>query len=76
MGKCLSGQTSNGQISSGQISIWATVFLGKFIMGNCLLSKCCSEQIYLGKYLGANVSGQMSDGQMSYHRRVEMTTNE
>jgi hypothetical protein len=78
LGKCCSGQMSFwanvfwanvflgkylfGQMSSGQMSIWANVFLGKCLLGKWLLGK-----FVLGKCLWANVSGQLSYGQMSYH---------
>jgi hypothetical protein len=51
--KCLSGETSSWQMSSGQISFCANV----------------SAQMSPRKCLWANVSGQMSWGQMTYHRK-------
>jgi hypothetical protein len=61
------------------MSFWANVFLGKRLLGKRLMGKCPSGQMYfwanvfwanvvLGKCLWANVSGQMSYGQMSGHR--------
>jgi hypothetical protein len=73
------GKRPFGQMSSGQMSFWANVFLDKLLLG-----KCPSEQmslwanvfwadvfwanVVLGKCLWANVSGQMSYGQISGHR--------
>jgi hypothetical protein len=65
LGKCLSEQMSSGQTSYGQTSIWANIFLGKCLLGRCLLAN-----VVLGKCLWANVSGQMSYGQMSGHRHA------
>jgi hypothetical protein len=73
LGNYLSGQMSFWANVFWQMSFWANVFLGK-----CLLDKCPSGQmsfwanvllaiVDLGKYLWANVSGQMSYGQISYH---------
>jgi hypothetical protein len=77
------GKRPFGQMSSGQMSFWANVFLGKRLLGKRLMGKCPSGQmsfwanvfwadvfwanVVLGKRLWANVSGQMSFGQMSGH---------
>jgi hypothetical protein len=81
LGKCPSGQM---QTSSGQMFFWANVFLGKRLLDKICIGKCPSGQIsfwanvfwadvfsanvVLGKCLWANVSRQMSYGQMSCHR--------
>jgi hypothetical protein len=78
------GKRPSEQMSSGQMSFWANVFRGKRLLGKCLMGKCPSGQmsfwayvfwadvfwanVFLGKCLWANVSGQMSYGQMSGHR--------
>jgi hypothetical protein len=62
LGKCLSGQMSSGQMSSGQMSFWANVFWANVFWANVGLGKC----------LWANVSGQTSYGQMSYHHSAQL----
>jgi hypothetical protein len=69
LGKCL----------SGQMSFWANVFWANVFWANVHLGKCLSGQmssgqmlfwanVVLGKCIWLNVSGQMSYGQISYHR--------
>jgi hypothetical protein len=58
----------------GKMSFWANVFLGQMsfwpnvVWANVLLGKRC-----MSKCLWANVSGQMSYGQMSWNRKNHET---
>jgi hypothetical protein len=58
MGKCLMGNRLMGKCPWGQMSFWSNVFWVNVLWANVVLGKC----------LCANVSGQMSHGQMSAHR--------
>jgi hypothetical protein len=78
----LLGKFLLGKCLSGQMSFWANVFLYKCLLGKWRLGKCLSGQMSFwtnvvwtnvllgkprsGKCLWANVSGQMSYGQMSW----------
>jgi hypothetical protein len=59
LGKCLLGKRLMGKCPSRQMSFWANVFWADVFWANVVLGKC----------LCANVSGQMSYGQMSGHQR-------
>jgi hypothetical protein len=74
------GKLPSGQMSSGQMSFWANVFWSNVFLVKCLMVKCLSGQmsfwanvfwanVVLSKCLRANLYGQMSFGQMSYHRQ-------
>jgi hypothetical protein len=52
------------------MSFWANVFWADVFWANVVLGKCRSGQMYLGKCIWANVSGQMSYGQMSGHQSI------
>jgi hypothetical protein len=58
--KCLSGQMLSGQMSSGQMSFWANVVWASVTMGKRRMGKC----------LWADVSGQMSYGQMPWNHKI------
>jgi hypothetical protein len=87
----LLGKHPSRQTSSGQMYFWANVFLGKHRLGKRIMGKWPSGQMsfwanvfwadvfwanaILGKYLFADVSGQMSYGQISCHPQEQSVNN-
>jgi hypothetical protein len=70
LGKCLMGKCFSGKMYFLANVFWANVFLGKCLMGKCLsgqmsfMEMSSRQTSHWANVVWANVSGQMSYGQM------------